>query len=280
MRKQNIDTVLTVRTQRAPGRLAAIAAEVAAEGSLIGDIRTLALGEDVTVRDITVQTDDPEQLTRVVARVRALPGVEVLKLADPVFDAHRGGKIGTEVRIPIETVADLRIAYTPGVARVATAIARDPSLAWDHTWLPGAIGIFTNGTRVLGLGDIGPVASLPVMEGKAALYRKLVGLSAVPILVDTKDVSDFVHTVERVSSSFVGIHLEDIRVPDCFDIEDQLIERLRRPVMHDDQHGTATVALAALLNAARLTGAHLRDLRVGQIGLGAAGSAIARLIHH
>jgi malate dehydrogenase (oxaloacetate-decarboxylating) len=280
VRKQNIDTVLTVRTQRAPGRLAAIAAEVAAEGSLIGDIRTLALGEDITVREITVETDDPEQLARVVARLRVLPGVEVLRLADPVFDAHRGGKIGTEVRIPLETVADLRIAYTPGVARVATAIARDPSLAWDHTWLPGAIGIFTNGTRVLGLGDIGPVASLPVMEGKAALYRKLVGLSAVPILVDTKDVADFVHTVERVSSSFVGIHLEDIRVPDCFDIEDQLIERLRRPVMHDDQHGTATVALAALLNAARLTGAHLRDLRVGQIGLGAAGSAIARLINH
>lgn len=280
MRKQTIDTVLRIKILHQPGMLASVAAGVAWERALLGDITTVALGETHTIRDITVETDDVAQLDRVIARLGTLAGIEVLETTDRVFGAHRGGKLGIEVLLPLETVNDLRIAYTPGVARVSTAIKDNRQLAWDYTWIPRALGVFTNGTRVLGLGDIGPVASLPVMEGKAALYRRLVGLSAVPILVDTKDVRKFVETVETVSSSFVGIHLEDIRVPDCFEIEEQLIERLKRPVMHDDQHGTATVALAAVLNAAKVVGRNLKDLRVGQIGLGAAGSAIARLINH
>jgi malate dehydrogenase (oxaloacetate-decarboxylating) len=175
-------------------------------------------------------------------------------------------------------MAELRHVYTPGVARVATAIANKPDLAWEYTSIGNSVGIFTNGSRVLALGDIGPLASMPVMEGKAALYGELAGISATPILIDASEPHDFIETVVRVASSFGGIHLEDIRSPDCFIIEEELAHRLRKPVLHDDQHGTATVALAAVLNACELAGIELRNARVGQVGLGAAGSAIARLL--
>jgi malate dehydrogenase (oxaloacetate-decarboxylating) len=164
------------------------------------------------------------------------------------------------------------------VARVARAIERSPEQAWDYTSIGNSVGIFTNGSRVLGLGNIGPLASLPVMEGKAVIYDAFVGISATPILIDTLDVRAFIDTVIRVSPTFGGIHLEDIRSPDCYQIEAELIERLEKPVMHDDQHGTATVALAAVINACKMTGTELARAHVGQIGLGAAGSAIARLM--
>jgi malate dehydrogenase (oxaloacetate-decarboxylating) len=178
---------------------------------------------------------------------------------------------------PIETVEDLRHIYTPGVARVTKAIAKDPQLAWQYTGMGRTLGIFTNGTRVLGLGDVGPLASLPVMEGKAALYARFANLSAFPLVVAEKDPQAFVDLVVRLSSSFGAIHLEDIRAPDCYEIEDALIERLEKPVMHDDQHGTATAALAALISVANRTGMDLSKATLGQIGLGAAGSAIAKL---
>ncbi len=272
-----IDTVLRVRTRHRPGQLASLATAVANEGALIGEIVTLRREGDVSVRDITVETDDEGQTERVVAALRITDGVEVLDVTDRVFDRHKGGKIHSTSRLKVEQLSDLRYIYTPGVARVATAIQMEPSRALTLTGLGNSVGIFTNGTRVLGLGNIGALAALPVMEGKAVLYDQFVGISAVPILVDTIDPKEFIETVARVSRGFGGIHLEDIRIPECFEIEAELDRRLDKPVMHDDQHGTATVALAGIMNACRLVGLDLKSAKMGQVGLGAAGSAIAKL---
>ncbi len=277
MRKYSHDTVVRVRLRHRPGQLARLAAAVAEADALLGEIHTVRLGENDTVRDVTLEASDEEHTARVVEAIRRLPDVEVLGTRDLVFESHRGGKLRTVSRLALESLAELRYIYTPGVARVARAIQRDPSLAWDFTGLGSSVGIFTNGTRVLGLGNIGPLASLPVMEGKAALYHRFAGISATPVLVNTQDAGEFIEAVLRTGASFGGIHLEDIRIPDCFRIEDELDRLLDKPVMHDDQWGTATVALAAILNACRLTGTDLRAARVGQIGLGAAGSAIARI---
>lgn len=278
MKKNSIDTVLQVKLKHRPGQLARLAAAVASEGALLGDITTLRMGEDDTVREVTVETADDAQTDRVVAAVRAVDGVELLDIADRVFAAHRGGKLHVTSRVALKHQSDLRTIYTPGVARVSRAIERAPEQAWDYTSIGNSVGIFTNGSRVLGLGNVGPLASLPVMEGKAVIYDAFVGISATPILIDTLDVRAFIDTVLRVSVTFGGIHLEDIRIPDCYQIEAELIERLDKPVMHDDQHGTATVALAAVINACKMTGTELARAHVGQIGLGAAGSAIARLM--
>jgi malate dehydrogenase (oxaloacetate-decarboxylating) len=278
MRKTSVDTVLRVKTKHRVGQLARLAGAVAEEGGLLGDITTLRSGDDFTLREVTVETDDEEQRDRVIAAVRAVDGVELLDAIDRVFDLHKGGKLHSTSRMELRHQRDLRYIYTPGVARVARAIEREPERARDLTTIGNSVGIFTNGSRVLGLGNVGPLASLPVMEGKAVLYDKFVGISATPLLVDTLDVREFVDTVLRMSLTFGGIHLEDIRIPDCYRIEEELIERLDKPVMHDDQHGTATVALAAVLNACKMTGVELGRARVGQIGLGAAGSAIARLM--
>jgi malate dehydrogenase (oxaloacetate-decarboxylating) len=275
--KYSIDTVLKVRLRHAPGQLARLAQAIAEEDGVIGDLTTVNVLDRLSERDITVETMDDAHTARVVARVKKIEGVELIAVTDRVFEAHQGGKIHSTSRIPLRQLADLRYIYTPGVARVSRAIQKDPNLAWELTSLGSSVAICTNGTRVLGLGDIGPLASLPVMEGKAVLYDKLVGLSATPILIDETDPEKFVETVVRISRGFGGIHLEDIRVPECFAIEDALKRRLDKPVMHDDQHGTATAALAAILNACKLTGIELRRAKLGQIGLGAAGSAIARL---
>lgn len=277
MRKYSHDTTLRVRLRHRVGELARFAATIADAGGLLGEITNVQIGEADTVRDVTVETSDEEHTARVVAAIRELPDVELVETRDKVFESHRGGKLRTVSRLELKSVTELRYIYTPGVARVATAIKENPDLAWDFTGIGTSVGIFTNGTRVLGLGDIGPLASLPVMEGKAALYDRLAGISATPLLVNTRDPDEFIETVVRMSLGFGGIHLEDIRMPDCFYIEDELTRRLDKPVMHDDQWGTATVALAAILNACRLTGVDFKASRVGQIGLGAAGSAIARI---
>jgi malate dehydrogenase (oxaloacetate-decarboxylating) len=204
--------------------------------------------------------------------------VEVIWFRDRAFLAHEGGKLEIEARRPVESNQDMRDVYTPGVARVCTAIAEDPDLARRYTTIGRTVAICTNGTRVLGLGDIGPVASMPVMEGKAIFYAQLAGISAVPVLIDTKDVDEFVETVVRIAPSFGGIHLEDISAPECFEIERRLIEALEQPVMHDDVHGTAVVTLAAAIVACRDAGMRLDQAVVGQVGLGAAGFGIASLI--
>ncbi|MCL9761233.1 NADP-dependent malic enzyme [Frankia sp. AiPa1] len=197
---------------------------------------------------------------------------------DPAFALHRGGKIGVSLTVPLENREDLSLAYTPGVARVCTAIAEAPALADDYTWRANTVAVVTDGTAVLGLGDIGPAASLPVMEGKAALFKQFGGVDAVPIALDCTDTEEIVETVARLAPSFGGINLEDISAPRCFAIERLLQERIDIPVFHDDQHGTAIVALAALENAAKFTGRSLGDLRAVVSGAGAAGVAVTRIL--
>ncbi len=197
---------------------------------------------------------------------------------DAVFALHRGGKVEVVSSVALATREDLSLAYTPGVATVCTAIAADPALAYDYTWKSHVVAVVTDGTAVLGLGDIGPAAALPVMEGKALLFKQFGGIDAVPICLDVTDVDDLVDTVARLAPGFGGINLEDISAPRCFEVERRLQERLDIPVFHDDQHGTAIVVVAALMGAARLTGRSLSDLRVVCSGAGAAGIAVSRML--
>ena len=197
---------------------------------------------------------------------------------DPVFDLHLGGKMQVASTVGLSDAAGLALAYTPGVARVCEAIAADPSLTQTYTWVPNTVAVVTDGTAVLGLGDIGPAAAMPVMEGKAVLFKQFGGVDAVPICLDTTDVEEIIETVARLAPSFGGINLEDISAPRCFEIEARLKEMLDIPVFHDDQHGTAVVALAALTNALRLTGRAAADTRVVISGAGAAGVAVARIL--
>ncbi|MEU5082163.1 MULTISPECIES: NAD(P)-dependent malic enzyme [Streptomyces] len=205
-------------------------------------------------------------------------GAEPLDSFDPAFALHRGGKMAVQATVPVRDKDDLSLAYTPGVARVCTAIAEQPELVNDYTWKSSVVAVVTDGTAVLGLGDIGPQASLPVMEGKAILFKQFGGVDAVPIALDCTDVDDIVETVVRLAPSFGGVNLEDISAPRCFEIERRLQERLDIPVFHDDQHGTAVVTLAALRNAARLSGREIGQLRAVISGAGAAGVAIAKML--
>ncbi|WP_053708264.1 NAD(P)-dependent malic enzyme [Streptomyces sp. NRRL B-3648] len=205
-------------------------------------------------------------------------GAEPLDSFDPAFALHRGGKMAVQATVPVRDKDDLSLAYTPGVARVCTAIAEQPELVNDYTWKSNVVAVITDGTAVLGLGDIGPQASLPVMEGKAILFKQFGGVDAVPIALDCTDVDDIVETVVRLAPSFGGVNLEDISAPRCFEIERRLQERLDIPVFHDDQHGTAVVTLAALRNAARLSRREIGQLRAVISGAGAAGVAIAKML--
>jgi len=197
---------------------------------------------------------------------------------DPVFDLHVGGKMSVESTVALDGRDDLSLAYTPGVARVCEAIAADPSLTQHYTWVPNTVAVVTDGTAVLGLGDIGPAAAMPVMEGKAVLFKQFGGVDAIPICLDTTDVEEIIETVARLAPSFGGINLEDISAPRCFEVEDRLKAMLDIPVFHDDQHGTAVVALAALTNALKLTGRNPESTRVVISGAGAAGVAVAKIL--
>ncbi|MDO9377843.1 MAG: NADP-dependent malic enzyme [Nocardioidaceae bacterium] len=203
----------------------------------------------------------------------ARPGVD-----HPAFALHVGGKMEVASTVPLTGADDLSLAYTPGVALVCEAIAADPALADEYTWIPNTVAVVTDGTAVLGLGDIGPVAAMPVMEGKAVLFKQFGGVDAIPICLDTKDVDEIVETVVRMAPSFGGVNLEDISAPRCFEIERRLQERLDIPIFHDDQHGTAVVVLAALINAVRLTGRRMEDTKVVVSGAGAAGVAVTRIL--
>ncbi|MFI1963891.1 NADP-dependent malic enzyme [Streptomyces pathocidini] len=206
------------------------------------------------------------------------PPSEALDPVDPAFALHRGGKMAVQATVPVRDKDDLSLAYTPGVAKVCSAIAERPELVHDYTWKSQVVAVVTDGSAVLGLGDIGPEASLPVMEGKAILFKQFGGVDAVPIALDCRDADEIVETVARLAPSFGGVNLEDISAPRCFEIERKLQERLDIPVFHDDQHGTAVVTLAALRNAAKLTGRSLGQLRAVLSGAGAAGVAIARIL--
>jgi malate dehydrogenase (oxaloacetate-decarboxylating) len=278
VKKLDLDTIVTVRSQHRPGMMGKLTTAIGVVGGIIGDIRTLRLAHDFSVRELNVESSDRDHFARILEAIRTIDGIEVLGVEERVFRKHEQGKIAVKARVPVKDVADLRDLYTPGVARVCEAIQLNPTLAYRYTAIPHTIAIVTNGTRVLGLGDIGPLASMPVMEGKAILYDVLAGIGAYPILLKTKDPKRFVDTVIEISTSFGGIHLEDIATPECFQIEKDLDEALDIPVMHDDQHGTACAALAALISGCRRIGVDLHDAVVGVLGQGAAGTAIAALM--
>src|SRR4051794_12687650 len=239
-----VDYVYRLETPHVVGSLARTCQTIAEGRGLVGDIVTVNLGRDRSIREISVEVVDHGQAKRLAGLLASLDGVRVLDYYDRALRRHDGGKLQIDGVKRLESVQDMRDVYTPGVARVCTAIAEEPALAGRLTMIGRTVAICTNGTRVLGLGDIGPVASMPVMEGKALFYSQMAGISAMPLLIDTTDPDEFVETVVRVAPGFGGIHLEDIRAPDCFEIEQRLIEALDVPVMHDDVHGTAVASLA------------------------------------
>src|SRR3954449_3705697 len=271
---------LTIRVvvPSAPGSFAQIAAAIGAAGGDLGAIDLVRAGSEGTVRDVTVNASDSDHGKGIVEAVRALPGVDVQSVSDRKFLLHLGGKIEVTAKSPIRTRDDLSMAYTPGVARVCLAIADAPERAWSLTIKRNTVAVVSDGTAVLGLGDIGPEAAMPVMEGKAMLFKEFGGVDAFPICLATKDVDEIVATVRHLAPTFGGINLEDISAPRCFEIEDRLKAELDIPVFHDDQHGTAVVVLAALLNATTLLGKSLPELRVLVVGLGAAGIAVSKIL--
>jgi malate dehydrogenase (oxaloacetate-decarboxylating) len=276
--ERKVSRTLRVRNEQKLGVLAHIVATVAEMGGSVGDITLLTETSRSTLRDIVVYGDDAQQVARIVDAVERLPGTRVLQVRDEVLELHQKGKIAIRSRVPLDSMATLRRVYTPGVAEVCLKIAQDPSLARLYTSISHMVAIVTDGTAVLGLGDIGPLAGMPVMEGKAMLMESLVGLSGIPILLDTKDPDEIVAAVSAIAPTFSAIQLEDISAPRCFDIEERLQAKLDIPVMHDDQHGTAVVCTAALTNACRQTGIDMKQAVIGQIGLGAAGYAIAQML--
>jgi malate dehydrogenase (oxaloacetate-decarboxylating) len=272
-----IPEILLVETFHKPGSLASVLSVIADERLAIEHLQSLRREQGRTLWEITVEVDE-QASPDFYARIDALPNARFVGKSDRVFNRHRGGKIHMQPTLAITSQQILRDIYTPGVARVCLAIRDDPAKASLYTNRPNTVAVVTNGTAVLGLGDIGPLAGLPVMEGKAALFAALVGITAVPILVDSKDAGRIIETLVTIAPSFGAIQLEDIAAPECFAIEAELVRRLPIPVLHDDQHGTAVVALAALINATKRVGRTLSDACVGQVGLGAAGLGIARLL--
>jgi malate dehydrogenase (oxaloacetate-decarboxylating) len=271
---------LTIRVEIAhtPGMLGKVAGAIGDAGGTIGAVDLVEVKDDVLLRDITVDAADSAHWDAIRGAIDAIEGAKVIDTTDRTFLAHVGGKIEMHNKIPVKSRDDLSMAYTPGVARVCTAIAEDPEKAFQYTIKRNTVAVVSDGTAVLGLGDIGPRAAMPVMEGKAMLFKEFAGVDGFPICLDTKDVDEIVETVVRLAPTFGGINLEDISAPRCFEIEDRLKELLDIPVFHDDQHGTAVVVLAALLNACKLTGKRLEDLRVLVVGLGAAGIAVTKIL--
>lgn len=276
--KQKIIRTLRCKNKKSIGTLAKLTTAISALGGDIGEIHTVSMGELHNVRDISIICNDEEQLANILAAVERIPEVHIEQVIDDVLALHQGGKLTLLPRYPVHSIDDLRKVYTPGVAAVSRLIKDDPKKAQIYTGIGRTVALVTNGTRVLGLGPIGPVAAMPVMEGKAALFTQFTGYQMIPILVNSTKVKDFVETVKNIASGFCAIQLEDIATPSCYEIEERLDHELPIPVMHDDQHGTAVVTLAAAINACRLVGLDIKDVTIGQLGLGAAGSAIARLL--
>ncbi len=269
---------IRVRNDQQLGTLGRLLTAIAEKGGDIGEIRLIQEGHRAVIRDITVYVENEAQLEYVLQAIADNPGTRILAVRDEVLELHQKGKIAIRSRYVIDSLSTLRRVYTPGVASVSLKIAADPSLARQYTAISHLVAIVTDGSAVLGLGDIGPLAAMPVMEGKAMLVESLVGLSGVPILLNSKDVDTIVETVATIALTFGAIQLEDISAPRCFEIEKRLQDLLDIPVMHDDQHGTAVVTTAALMNACRNTGIDLNHAAIGQIGLGAAGNAIGHML--
>lgn len=275
---QNIIRSLIVETPSKPGNFAKVAKAIGDQGGDIGDIKTLKIGTLSTIRDVSCTCDSVEQLDAIVGALNGLEDITVRAVSDDVMKAHEGGKIHMSRKIDVRSLSDLRRIYTPGVASVCQEIERSPEKANYFTSIGNTVAIVTDGTAILGLGNIGSVAGMPVMEGKSVLFDQFAGISGIPILLDTSDPDEVVETVKHISQGFGGILLEDIGSPHCFEIEERLKKDLNIPVMHDDQHGTAVVTLAAVLSASRYAGVDLKQAVVGQVGLGAAGLAISRML--
>jgi malate dehydrogenase (oxaloacetate-decarboxylating) len=261
-----------------PGMLAKIAAAVGDCGGNIGDIDVVKSNGNIIVREISVAARDSDHAREIVEHVKAVKGVAIKSVADRVFLSHRGGKIEIRNKVPVTSRRDLSVVYTPGVARVCLAIDKDPDAAYSLTIKGNTVAVVSDGTAILGLGDLGPRAAMPVMEGKAMLFKTFGGVDAWPICLDTKDPDEIIAIVKAIAPGFGGINLEDISAPRCFYIEEQLKKALDIPVFHDDQHGTAVVVLAAVLNATRLVKKDMTDLKVVVLGVGAAGVACSKIL--
>ncbi|NDJ16491.1 malic enzyme-like NAD(P)-binding protein [Myxacorys almedinensis] len=271
---------LTIRFQvpNRPGMLASVIQAISSEGGNIGQIDLIEQTRDISMRDITVDAASTEHAETIVQAVKALPDIKVLDIYDRTFTLHKGGKISVQSKMPLRGQADLAMAYTPGVGRVCRAIAEEPDRVYELTIKHNTIAIVTDGSAVLGLGNLGAEASMPVMEGKAMLFKEFGGLDAFPICLATQSTDEIVETVKRIAPVFGGVNLEDIAAPRCFEIEERLQKELNIPVFHDDQHGTAIVTLAALTNALKLVEKSIFDARIVINGAGAAGVAIAKLL--
>jgi len=281
MRIEYTDKVIkTVRAkiQDKPGYFGRVASVVEDLGGMFGEIKTTRIGKGSKTRDLDIYTDTEETFDEIVQVLKAVEGVEIVDVRDVVQEIHSGGKIEVSSRVDVETIDDLSVVYTPGVASICKLISRDGGHAKTLTSIPNNVAIVTNGTAILGLGDIGPVAGMPVMEGKSLLFRILAGINGYPILIDSKDTKTIIETVKNIAPTFGAIKLEDIRAPECFEIEETLDRDLDIPVLHDDQHGTAVVVLAALMNIGKYASVNIQSSSVGIIGLGAAGSGIFKLL--
>jgi malate dehydrogenase (oxaloacetate-decarboxylating) len=272
-----IPEIIIVETVHKPGSLAKVLQVIADAGLTIEHLSALRREQGKTLWEITLEFDE-ESDSKLYERIDELPTARFVGKSDRVFNRHRGGKIHSVASLPINTQQVLRDIYTPGVARVCLAIKADPEQVHEYTNLDNTVAVITNGTAILGLGNIGALAGLPVMEGKAALFADLVGITGVPILLRETDAQRVVDIISAIEMSFGAIQLEDFAAPECFEIEERLRTQLKKPVLHDDQHGTAVVALAALMTATRRVGKSLHGSTVGQIGLGAAGTGIVRLL--
>jgi malate dehydrogenase (oxaloacetate-decarboxylating) len=272
---------VTLRIETDPrdhGTFSRLAIAIGAIGGDIGAVDLVSTAQHTVVREIVVNARDIEHADQIVAAAQAQDGVTVLDSWDRTFRLHRGGKIELFGRLPLETRDDLSLAYMPGVAEVCQAIADDRDKVFDYTIKRNMVAVITNGTAVLGLGDIGAAAGMPVMEGKSALFKEFGNVDSYPICVDSHDSRQIIEVCEAIAPVFGGINLEDIAAPACFEIEDTLKERLDIPVFHDDQHGTAVVVLAALINALKITGQPMEDLKVVVSGVGASGVACSKIL--
>ncbi len=278
MNQKQHRVTIRVAIENAPGMLGKVTETVETHGGEITSIDAVRAHRHMVTRDITLRTQDEEQGEAIAVSLDAIDGLELLAITDDVIRAHLGGKIHIHNRRDVTDRTDLSLVYTPGVGRISQMIAEDPSQAYRLTIKSNSVAVVTDGSAVLGLGDIGPLAALPVMEGKAMLFREFGEVDAYPLLVDEQDPDVFVETVVRIAQGFGGINLEDIAAPRCFEIEGKLRQRLDIPVFHDDQHGTAVVVLAALISAVQLVGKELTELRVCLLGAGAAGVAVSNLL--
>ncbi len=271
---------LTIRLQlpNRTGMLASVTQAIAEVGGNLGQISTIEQTRKISIRDLSVDAASTEHAEQIVQAVKVLQDIKILDVYDRTFSIHRGGKITIESKLDLHNQADLSMAYTPGVGRICKAIAQDPDQVYALTIKSNTVAIVTDGSAVLGLGNLGPEAALPVMEGKAMLFKEFAGIDAFPICLATQDTEKIIETIKNIAPVFGGVNLEDISAPRCFEIETRLKQELDIPVFHDDQHGTAIVSLAALINALKLVKKSLEDVRIVINGAGAAGVAIARLL--